>query len=129
MTYNEKEDERGACGELTSAMDYDSPQSVKDDEEAIVLYITSNDDELHLPSFGDTIENALDNYINEDGIDKIKTELIDAIKKDDRLTTNRWEFSIPLKGPTYDKLVVVIYPNYESWKHLREKEKAGHYIQ
>lgn len=88
----------------------------------VQICITSNDDVLHLPSLLIGIKENLINIMEEKDARQITNDIKEAILKDDKLTTQRWQFSVPLEGPEFNGLIIQVYPTWNSWKHLREKK-------
>jgi hypothetical protein len=129
MPYSEEIDDRDASGWVRTNLNYDGVSvhhdEVKEDENktTLIIDITSNDEVMHLPSIEKAFRECFSKFIDDDGVNRIVNSLIKTIKEDDRMTTQRWEFAVPLNGPQFNQLVVQVYPTWDSWQHLRKERK------
>jgi len=131
MVYNDVEDGAEDYQEHNYKFpEYEPPQeisqhvngSINEDpaKGAIVFTITSNDNTMHLPSIRRAFINAFSQFsISENDRVELVCKIMDAIIKHDEMTTCKWEFSIPLIGPDFNKLIIQVYPTLASWQHLR----------
>lgn len=131
MPYNDKKDNREIYHSHSSwDLKFDEPHikhpdiDKNDEKKSYVVTLTSNDEIMHIPSIVEAFRDTFHKFtVDEEWLNNTINSLIDAIKKNDKMTTNRWEFAIPLIGPDMNQLVIQVYPTYASWRHLREKRE------
>jgi len=116
---------KDAYKEMKTDIDYDPVMTHSNDKKkAMVMHITSNDKEMHIGAFEELLKAQLGRVLDEDNCNVLVKKLIKSVKKDKRLRTHKWEFSVQLEGPEFSELIIQIYPTYQSWSHLR-KGKVG----